>query len=503
MSKAIYPIDEMSGFKTGVVLGDYSCTLNQTELDSNKNKFYIMQLIKDSGKIYHYIRFGRISEKGKSTNKEYADESTAIQAFKIQFKAKTKNNWSDRDNFKKFDDKYFMSDIKYELDDTVVTESKDVVSTSALDPRTQWLINLFTNKATMERTLVSLDIDTKKMPLGKISKKQLDDAQKLLDSLRLLIGSGKKDDSDSDDSDKSDDSNDSDDSESSEEPDTSAQISSLSSKFYTCIPYACGRKKPPMIDCTETLSKFVELIEELKNLEVAIKITKSGANTVDQVYQGLNTTIQPLVRGSPMWGIIQDYVTNTHGPTHNFKIKLADIYEIARKDESPNVKKCMDRVGNVNLLWHGSRVVNFCSILKNGLILNPESMGVHIAGKMYGQAIYLANSISKSAGYCAAELSDDFGALLLCETALGHKARRLQADCYCNMAKITKENCHSCWGVGQYAPSSTVVLDDGVIVPNGVLRKTGEKSVLLYDEMMVYDTNQLLFKYIVIVKITR
>ena len=41
-------------------------------------------------------------------------------------------------------------------------------------------------------------------------------------------------------------------------------------------------------------------------------------------------------------------------------------------------------ISNKTLLWHGSRVTNFCSIMQKGLLLNPDSLGVPIAGKMFG-----------------------------------------------------------------------------------------------------------------------
>ena len=41
----------------GDVLGNYTCVLNQTDIVTNKNKFYIMQLIKTSSSCFNlFIR---------------------------------------------------------------------------------------------------------------------------------------------------------------------------------------------------------------------------------------------------------------------------------------------------------------------------------------------------------------------------------------------------------------------------------------------------------------
>ena len=54
MSKKGYIIDEHCNNQGGTIVDCnstvYSCILNQTDIDANANKFYIMQLIKDMSK---------------------------------------------------------------------------------------------------------------------------------------------------------------------------------------------------------------------------------------------------------------------------------------------------------------------------------------------------------------------------------------------------------------------------------------------------------------------
>jgi len=249
------------------------------------------------------------------------------------------------------------------------------------------------------------------------------------------------------------------------------------------------------------MGKYTELINELRNIEVAIKITqnKNGANTIDNVYRELDTDIRPLNKTSAMWKCISDYVVNTHAPTHNYKVELVDVYEISRINESKDIAKVSDKVGNKYLLWHGTRMTNYCSILKNGLILNPEQLGVVITGKMFGQGVYFSDTFSKSFNYTAYDTSDNYGALLLCEVALGNQLKQVNANYNITRDGMAKQGYYSTWGIGQTTPSGNVIVDN-VKIPNQKLKQTTTKTVLLYNEYIVYDTNQVSLKYIVIVK---
>lgn len=377
----VYPIDECCKYKGEILVVNncaYTCTLNQTDIEANKNKFYIMQIIKISDSKYiWYTKYGRISELGKSDHKEFSTSSSVIMAFEKQFKSKTGNNWSARDNFITKEGKYFMAKITYEIKDPLPEIPKTLDIKSKLDDRVQNLMRLLTDVDTMNKALIQLEIDPKKMPLGKISNEQLDKAKDLLSSItdvldRLVSKT-------SDDKKKQTSINSTDDKE----------LVTLSSKFYTYIPYSCGRKKPPIIDCKEQLDNYNNMIEELRNLAVAVKITDAIKNNTDKhpcdvVYEGLNTNIQAVNKKSAIWKYLTDYVHNTHASTHNYRTEVLDIYQISRQGEFDNFDKHSRNISNHTLLFHGSRITNFCSILNKGLLLNPANLGVYITGKMYG-----------------------------------------------------------------------------------------------------------------------
>ena len=488
----VYPIDEYCIYKGEIYVENdnvYSCTLNQTDIESNKNKFYIIQIIKNSSKYIYYTRYGRISDSGVPSHKEYMTPASAVSAFEKQFKSKTGNNWNARNNFIKKEGKYFMAEITYSINEKI-PDIPQVDIKSKLDDRTQYLMKLLSNIDTMNRALIELDIDPKKMPLGKISNDQLDKAKDILKSISVIIDKNKIINTNnstilslsSDDKD----------------------LVKLSSSFYTYIPYSCGRKKPPVIDCKEKLDNVNNMIDELKNLAVAVKITNdiknnSNKHACDIVYDGLNTQINPVDKTSNLWKYLCDYVHNTHAPTHNYKTEILDIYQIARQGEIDRYDKYNKDILNKTLLWHGSRLTNFCSIMQQGLLLNPSNLGVYITGKMFGYGVYFSDTFSKSFNYCAPETSDNIGVLLLCEVALGETLIKLQSDSYLGPKDMEKNKTHSTWGQGQKTPGEDKIVNN-VRIPNGKLIDSKKKSVLLYNEYIVYNTDQIKQSYLVVVK---
>lgn len=460
----------------------YSSVLNQTDIISNKNKFYIMQLIKNGKIITHFIRYGRTGEVGRITTNNYNTEKEAITAFEKQFKSKTGNNWTNSEFIRK-EGKYFMTEVSYENELKNIKDIPTTIPDSKLDDRTQKLISMLSDVNMMQKALISLDIDTKKMPLGKISKVQLDKANEVLDKIQEIINQlgGNKMDNDCENN-----------------------LSKLSSEYYTYVPISCGRKKPPIINSDQILGKYKDTIDELQNMVITVQITnnvKMGENPIDSIYKDINTNITPLSKNCEIWEEIVKFIDNSHGSTHGCKLEILDIFEIEQFNKRKTFNDNFQNMDNHTLLFHGSGMSNWLSILKNDLLLNPQKINknIIITGKMFSDGIYFANAVSKSFGYCRSDASNGIACLALAEVALGNISKRVQADYYITKESLKKEKCDSVQGLGQYTPESTTKIGD-LIIPNGKLTNTKKKRTLLYDEFIVYDSNQQFIKYLVLVK---
>jgi hypothetical protein len=82
---------------------------------------------------------------------------------------------------------------------------------------------------------------------------------------------------------------------------------------------------------------------------------------------------------------------------------------------------------------------------------------------------------------------------------LGKQSPRNNPDYDITKASLAKTGCHSAHGVGQYVPSDITVID-GLAIPNGKIVDTKKKTYLKYNEFVVYDVDQILIRYLILVK---
>lgn len=90
------------------VVDDYAVKLNQTNVDGNNNKYYIIQVLEGDGKYYAWNRWGRVGEDGQNKLLPCSSEAQAIKEFEKKFREKTKNAWGNRDSFKTIPGQYTL-----------------------------------------------------------------------------------------------------------------------------------------------------------------------------------------------------------------------------------------------------------------------------------------------------------------------------------------------------------------------------------------------------------
>lgn len=66
----------------------------------------------------------------------------------------------------------------------------------------------------------------------------------------------------------------------------------------------------------------------------------------------------------------------THGHTHSYyTLEVEDIYALDREGEAERAR-AYEKLHNRQLLWHGSRLTNWCGILSQGLRIAPPEVRV-------------------------------------------------------------------------------------------------------------------------------
>uniref|UniRef100_A0A1I7U268 NAD(+) ADP-ribosyltransferase n=1 Tax=Caenorhabditis tropicalis TaxID=1561998 RepID=A0A1I7U268_9PELO len=154
----------------------YQATLSLADLTTNKNSFYKMQLLQDdiTKHCYLFKSWGRVgTDVGSSNydcecNKEYA-----IAKFEQLFHEKTGNEWKYRKYFRKMPGRY----NQVETDDSEIIEIGEQYvapgSKTCLPQSVKEVVMTIFNIGNMETALKFFKMDTNKMPLGCLSRNQI------------------------------------------------------------------------------------------------------------------------------------------------------------------------------------------------------------------------------------------------------------------------------------------------------------------------------------------
>ncbi|XP_069464784.1 poly [ADP-ribose] polymerase 1 [Ambystoma mexicanum] len=455
--------------KTGKI---FSATLGLVDITRGTNSYYKLQLLEGDKETRYWVfrSWGRVGTViGSNKLEEMSSKEEAIDHYLELYQDKTGNSFHTT-NFTKYPNKFYPLEIDYGQEEDVVKQlSMNAGTKSKLAQPIQDLIKMIFDVESMKKAMVEFEIDLQKMPLGKLSKRQIQSAYSVLSEVQTAVSGGGS------------------------EP----QILDLSNRFYTLIPHDFGMKKPPLLNSLEYIQAKVQMLDNLLDIEVAYSLLRSGSDEggkhpIDVKYDKIKTDIKVVAKDSKEANLIKQYVKNTHAATHNaYDLEVIDIFKIEREGERQRYKPFTE-LHNRQLLWHGSRTTNFAGILSQGLRIAPPEAPA--TGYMFGKGIYFADMVSKSANYCHALPGNPVGLLLLGEVALGNMHELKGAA---NITKLPKGK-HSVKGLGQNAPdpSATAVLD-GVQVPLGCGIPTEiYDTSLLYNEYIVYDVAQVNLKYL-------
>ncbi|MFT7801498.1 poly ADP-ribose polymerase 3 [Arapaima gigas] len=477
-----------SGFEaqdsTAEVHEDFDCMLNQTNVGQNNNKFYVIQVLRTgSGQFYCWTRWGRVGETGMSAKfGPFPSPEKAIDQFEKKFKDKTKNKWSDRENFVSYPGKYTLievdgnpdAEVKVDtVDGSVKTVVKNILSCS-LDSSTQRLVEFIFSKDMFKEAMEGMNLDIKKMPLGKLSKMQIAKGFEVLEKLEEAVKKKSK----------------------------KADLEALSSRFYTIIPHNFGRKKPPVIDTSEIVDQKKEMLLVLADIEIAqgleaetekIKeqMVQDVPHPVDQNYSSLQCNLSLLGKDTEDYKIIEKYLKETD----ERGLEIVDVWKVDRHHEAERFKD-HDSVENRRLLWHGTNVAVVVAILKSGLRIMPHS------GGRVGRGIYFASENRKSANYVWP--SRGVGVMFLNEVCLGKEYTITRDNSSLTSAP---KGYDSVVARGQQEPDASkdiFITIDGkhVAVPQGtpVSQEQYKDSAFYNSEYLIYKENQCRIRYLLELK---
>lgn len=164
------------------------------------------------------------------------------------------------------------------------------------------------------------------------------------------------------------------------------------------------------------------------------------------------------------------YLENKNDRHVSSHLKLKNVFELKNEQLQSRFETISKKVGNVKMLWHGTRAFNVLSILKGGLIIPKSGGSYHITGRMFGNGVYFSDQSTKSLnysyGYWDGGSRDDNCFMFVADVAMGK----------------------------EYVPSGP-----GNNFPNKDYDSTfakANKSGVMNNEMIVYDINQCNLRYL-------
>jgi poly [ADP-ribose] polymerase len=343
---------------------------------NNLVKIYIMQILKNNDKFILCIKQGAIGEV-KDKTIIFDNEEDVNKLFLEKFEEKTGNVYG-QDFVKKID--------KYDID---LPQDDDF---TIIEPNVQYLLNIISNELIINKTLENIGIDSKRMPVEKINKLRITKAEDILHELNLTQDNTKVE-----------------------------KVEELSEEYNRYIPY----KMQIVLKDKNTIATHINNIDVIKNIyetySCIIKNKKKNAlrNKPEYVYESLGIEIKMIDDKNEKYPQILECIKRD-----NNKIKVLKIYEVCNKKQNKIFDDNTKEINNKQLLFHGSPVTNWFSILKNGFYINPTQVGVPINGKLHGNGVYFSNHMSFSFPYCNMGKYDDskVAILGLCEVALCQKS---------------------------------------------------------------------------------
>ena len=376
--------------------------LQVTDIKTNRNKYYSLELHRSGGQFRVYTHYGRTDDlesnphAGVRESRYFTSGPEAEACYQSIFKQKTSKSKgykeislaSSRIGSPKLHGKssgHLDSETLQRLEEGPKKKKKPVKKKSELNSELQSFIRLIYDEATNALTstvaakITANGIET---PLGVLTLGQLDKGQKLLDKAYKLLKKA-----------------------STPTPSTLEKLTDLSGEFYTVIPHRIGRTRVAAQNAViDSLADYASKEETLQLMRDMLKVNggEDGGNVlfddeVDAKYKALGCSVEWVDPKDSQFDELKEFVERSQIKVKNIKVKR--LYRLRREHEHEVYD---EGVGNHQLLFHGSRPKNWVGILSRGILLPKVvvTLGVNRTDAGWlGSGIYFGNAACTSLYY--------------------------------------------------------------------------------------------------------
>ena len=256
-------------------------------------------------------------------------------------------------------------------------------------------------------------------------------------------------------------------------------------EYFTYIPHTIkvGQALSSVVtDWNEEYELFSKLKQSVEDYEK--NLSKRATATIDDSeFQSLFNVKLRQATSDELKSISDLFESSKNEKHHRYasSLKVVGALAIEHTDaENQKYEDIQNKLGNVMNLWHGTSTQNVLNILRTGLFC-PKTSERHynITGRMFGDGIYQSDQSTKALNYATGFWGNgkrgEHAYMFLTETTMGHTFDSTKTDARSsNYAKYARE--------GKY---------NSIFVH-------GKTAGVLNNEMIVWDTDQVKLKYLVI-----
>ncbi|PTU24623.1 hypothetical protein P175DRAFT_0450363 [Aspergillus ochraceoroseus IBT 24754] len=397
---------------TGAV---WDAMLVKTAAGGKINHYYHQQLLVDRSRTHYrsWACWGRVGEAAQTLECIDQGRRDAQENFEKRFYQRTGFHWGMRlfrstqpGKYTYISPGYMDLELENQGESQQQVRYKMRLAECTLPKSVQKVLGCIFNMDNLVSATTAMSYDTRKLPLGKLSKQTLREGYSILKELSgvietpFLAGTLHKKELDE-------------------------VIKELSSQYLSIIPHVFGKNQPPILHSEKHIKKELDLLLDLANMLVTTDIVDSVQNGIehplDRQFQALGLQeMTTLKHSSAEFKEISRYFFQSPRVTgaHN---QIIDIFRIQRRGEEDRLKTC--ETGNLNnsnrrLLWHGSRIANFAGILSQGLLVSPPGVGAN--GASFGKGLYFTDASNRSLKFSPVDKKSRRRLLMLCNVELGH-----------------------------------------------------------------------------------
>ena len=430
--------------------------------------FYKLQLLRNKGKDIYVLlnKWGRIGDSGQHQETPFPTLEECKAEFMKIFKAKTKNDWNDLDNFVPHQGKYRLVNREWryhnQFKDIEYDFREDEHPCLSMDKKVFEVLFEATEPKNMKNMLEDdLKLNVAELPFGFIKLDVLDNVDRILDGIEKLVKETENLKTKADLTDSK---------SQSEFMIKTQKIYDLTNEIYQLVPQKGFNVT--LVNPLNTLPEIKEWRTKLTNLRdmeiinrimAGSQLHKMRTHPLTYVYNSIGCDITPL---DPQ-GVTTQYLTRSIFASGGSSCKgIRGIYKL-----TPHVPD-QRKAGKRRLLFHGISTGALLSILKRGLQNAPFGRAY---GTQFGEGIYLADNFEKSLSYAQGHKSQF---VLVASVVMGKVHRHIPCNVWQNPDSDLMPYVETMWAVGKLHqdPACNIVLPCGNMIGMGKFQEAKKES---------------------------